>query len=108
MIYPTSGISILAHVIVIATTKARNFLGFETRNNNNAVPRKNSLINKIFVSLSVAIIIESISVLVIGSSIAALDAGLFSKNSNYNIIKNAYSSLIHNQSVNLSYIKINK
>jgi len=103
MIYPTSGISIFAHVLVITATKAKNFLGFEASKMENLVPKKSSFLNKVFVSLTVAIIIESISFLVIGSSIAVIDIGFFSPKSNYNIIKNVYSSLINNQSVNLSY-----
>ena len=105
MIYPTSGISIFAHILVITAVKAKNFLGLKTTKKNSPPNKYFLFANKVLVSLTVAIIIESISFLVVGSSVAVIEVGFFSPKSNYNIMKNAYSSIINNTSVNLSYIR---
>jgi len=96
MIYPTSGISIFAHILVITTVKAKNFLGIKLRkkNHNN---KQIKFLRKIFVSFAIAAIMESILFLVVGSSIAIIDIGIISDKSNFNIIKNALHSVEKNE-----------
>jgi len=94
MIYPSFGISIFAHLFVILTVKIKNFFSFgknkETLYKKEFINKKNVYKN-IFASLAIAAIIETVSFLVIGSSIAAAYVGAISDKSNLNVIE----SVIH-------------
>lgn len=92
MIYPTFGISIFAHMLVVTAVKVKNFLGFKPNKKNN-LHKKPGTISKIFVSLTIAAIVESVFFLVVGSSVALVDVGVRSNNSNFNIIKSVYYGL---------------
>ncbi len=86
MIYPTSGISIFAHLFVLTVGKTKSFLGIKTNKEKN-IKDKNSVLNKTLVSFMVAAIIESVFFLVIGSSIVVADVGFLSDKSNIKIIE---------------------
>ena len=92
MIYPSLGISIFTHMVVIGTVKVKSFLGIRPNKkmSRNATEKKEGVFKKVFVSLTIAAIMESIFLLVIGSSVAVVYFGIMSNNSNFNIIKNDF------------------
>ena len=94
MVYPTSGISIFAHIFIIATTKAKNFLGIKLNKKNH----KNNSLYRIFSSFIIAFIIESIFLMVIISSATAVDVGILGGKSNLNMIKNILNATEHQKS----------
>ena len=111
MIYPSLGISIIAHLFVITTVKVKNFLGFKT-NKKSSLNNGNSLFKKMFQSFVIAFVVESIFLLVIVSSIVVADVGILSANSNLNIIKSVYHDFENKQNSSacaankICYIKI--
>ena len=97
MIYPTLGVSMLAHMAIVGAGKVNGFTGFTKKfsirpGNKNKI----SAINKIFLSLLIAVIIEFVMLLVIGSSMLAIYVGATSKNSNINIIRRMYAPQVLN------------
>ena len=88
MIYPSIGISLFAHMIIVGIAKVNNFAGFVKKKVKSAGPIKMTFAKKVLLALSLAVIIESISILVVGSSVAAIDAGFISSKSNINIVEN--------------------
>lgn len=89
MIYPTIGISMFIHIIVIMVAKTKNFLGFSVVKKKK--PRNNFL-SKIFLSLFIAVTVETVLFTTLTLSFFAIDIGITSNNSNYHIIKNAFQN----------------
>jgi hypothetical protein len=91
MIYPSFGVSIFAHMAIVAVGKTKNFLGFKKNHKNTtATAIRTNVIEKIFLSFFIAAIIEIVLFFVVGSSLLAIYVGATSSKSNFNIIKNIY------------------
>lgn len=92
MIYPSLGISILAHIIIIVAVKTKSFLGFK-ESRKNARMRK-GILSRIFVSFAIAAVIEFVLFFVILSSIVIVDAGVKNHGSNIKTIQSAVNDMI--------------
>lgn len=88
MIYPNLGISIFAHMFVIGAVKLKKRFHIPFSHKKN-ISLRTAFWRKIMLSLGVALIIETIMFMVIGSSIMILSVGISSEKSNYNMAKKA-------------------
>jgi hypothetical protein len=108
MIYPNFGVSTFAHMAIVAVGKVNSLVGF--RKNKNEL--KQGVIKKIFLSLFIAVILESVLFFVVGSSVLAVYVGIKSGRSNLNVIEKFYKTEIQNVtnkcfSNNVCYLKNN-
>jgi hypothetical protein len=97
------GISMLAHITIILAAKVNAFfrnLGFY-KSRKTGPKLINRSRNRAFTSLAIALITESIFLLVIFSSVSTLSAGIYNDKSNYKILKGAMTEF-KDKSVSLS------
>ena len=95
MIYPAIGISMFTHIVIIGAVKTKEFFN---KIRGLAAPKKKvlkkpGLIQKVLLSFLIAATIETVALITIISSVAAFDAAVTSKNSNYHLLINAYSAV---------------
>ena len=75
-------------MIIVVAGKVGNAFGFIKSKTEKLPFSKISTGKKVMLALGLSVIIESVFFLVIGSSIAAVDAGFLSDKSNFSVVEN--------------------
>lgn len=90
MIRPSIGISIITHLFIIIAFKIKKFFGVDFKSPKTDGPAA-SFLKKVFASLVIAAIVESVFLFVAISSSAVVSYGIKNSYSNFNLVKNAFA-----------------